>query len=83
MIILEYYPQFWMMQYLVVAINLIGDYKKHVSKIYYSDPGYSCKNDDYAIKFWWYGTKTICDEFGNIKYESCNGESFGTETPGF
>lgn len=51
--------------------------------MYISQEDEECEPDDYLVKFTFYGTMTICDEFGLIKYESCGGESLGTEVAGF
>lgn len=75
---LQYYPQSWMLQYLDVAVNLV-DQSVSLSNIYIAK---DC-GDDYAVKFWWYGSKTICYEYGDVKYETCSEDSTGLEISGF
>lgn len=75
---LQYYPQSWMLQYLDVAVNLV-DQSVGLSSIYLAK---DC-GDDYGVKFWWYGSKTICYEYGDVKYETCSEDSTGVEISGF
>jgi hypothetical protein len=52
-----------------------------VQEIYIDDT--ECNEDDFKVFFEFYGTKTICNEHGVVKYKTCDSESLGTEIMGF
>ncbi len=68
-----------MLQYLDIAVNFM-DQAKSVSHIYLDK---KCDDYDFQVKFWWYGTKSICYEYGDYKYETCSEDSTGVEISGF
>jgi hypothetical protein len=42
-----------------------------------------CDGVDHIIVFPFYGTKTLCQEHGRLKYDTCGSESGGIEINGF
>ena len=48
-----------------------------------SEPDKYCEEGDRIMVFPFYGTKTLCQEHGQLKYDSCGSETGGYEIDGF
>ena len=73
-----------MLNYLDVALNAAPEYAdSSVVSVYVSPPDSECSKGDHIIVWPFYGTKTLCQEHGQLKYDTCSSESGGYEISGF